>query len=93
MARNPGRTGRPWRRLCAQVYAEESHCWICHHPVDMRLPYPHPDSRSVDHVLPVSQRPDLALERGNVRLCHMRCNLSKGARAVEHPALRTSRRW
>lgn len=93
MPGNPGRTGRPWRRLQAQVYAEETHCWICRHPVNQLISYPHPDSRSVDHVVPVIERPDLALERSNVRLAHMRCNLSKGARPVEHPPLRTSRRW
>lgn len=76
VALNPGRVGRPWRRLCAQVYAEETHCWLCRKWVDMALPYNHRMSRTVDHVVEIHQGGD-PLDRANLRLAHRSCNTSK----------------
>jgi len=65
-------SGRPWKRLQAQVYDEEDYCWRCGQYVDPALPYNHPQARSVDHVLPRQLGgPD---ERDNVRLAHRACN-------------------
>ncbi len=72
-----GRRGRPWRRLCAEVYRTETHCWICGGWVDQALPWRHDWSRSVDHVIPLAHGgPPLA--RWNVRLAHRRCNVLRG---------------
>lgn len=72
-----GRAGRPWRRLQAQVYAEEQHCWICGHDVDQTLAPQHPYARSVDHLIQLChQGPPNS--RGNSRLAHRRCNTRRG---------------
>ncbi|GGN96077.1 hypothetical protein GCM10010112_87000 [Actinoplanes lobatus] len=87
-----GLKGRPYRRLCARVYAEESHCYLCGGWVDQSLDRRHPMSRTVDHVRERQLGGDL-LDRANARLAHRRCNGSKGARvrhaqARDHAALK-----
>lgn len=55
-------------------------CWLCGGPVDRSLVWPDLGFATLDHVVP--------LKRGgmhcysNVRLAHLRCNCSKGARMV-----------
>lgn len=73
MATNPGRSGRPWARLRARVFREETHCWLCHRWVDQTLHQWHPMSRTVDHVIPLNQGGP-PLDRTNCRLAHRRCN-------------------
>ena len=68
---NHGRRGRVWRRLRAQVLRQEPTCYWCG-----RRP-----STCVDHLLPLSQRPDLAHVRSNLVGACMPCNASKGDRA------------
>lgn len=77
MQRSHGRTGRPWLRLCAVVYAEETHCWLCKRWVNPALASPHPMSRSVDHLVMLSHDGP-PRDRGNVRLAHRRCNTVRG---------------
>lgn len=67
-----------WRRLCAQVYAEETHCWLCHEWVDQTLPREHPMSRTVDHVVPVARGGPPIPDRDGARLAHRRCNSERG---------------
>ena len=83
-----GRSGRPWRRLRAQVLAEETRCWLCGHPVDRTLPGAHPQGPTVDHIIPLS-RGGNPLDRNNARLAHRRCNVTRGAR----PPTRPRRQW
>lgn len=56
-------------------------CPLCGGEMDGRLTWPHPLSKSVDHIMP------LALggthERHNLQWAHLRCNVSKGARLIE----------
>lgn len=81
------RSGRPWLRLQAQVYAEETHCWICHRWVDQSLPgTTHPMARTVDHVHPLWLGGN-PLDRSNVRLAHRRCNTARNnrMRAAQRP--------
>lgn len=51
-------------------------CYLCDRPIDRELAYPHPLSKSVDHVIPVSAggsgRPE------NLRAAHLVCNYAKG---------------
>lgn len=75
-----GRSGRPWERLKALVYGEETHCWVCREYVDQRLHHNDRRARSVDHVIPRWRRPDLAYVRSNLRLAHRGCNSSRGNR-------------
>jgi 5-methylcytosine-specific restriction endonuclease McrA len=84
-----GRMGRPWRRLCGQVYADpdETHCIRCGKPVDKGLVFSEelpPElrrwARSVDHIIPLVQG-GAPLSRDNAALAHYGCNSSHGARA------------
>ncbi len=85
-----GRGGRPYRRLQAQVFAEETHCWRCYAWVDQTLPPNHDWARSLDHVIPLNRGGD-PLARANARLAHRWCNTSKGDK-LHTPAV-ISRRW
>lgn len=93
--------GRPYRRLQAWVYATQHTCWICHRQVDKTLPYRDPHtgevnrwSKSLDHVVPCRQRPDLALDPANARLAHLKCNTSRGdGTKRSRAALVVSQRW
>ncbi|MFF9310092.1 HNH endonuclease [Streptomyces sp. NPDC014748] len=81
------RSGRPWRRVQAQVFAQETHCWICHRYVDQSLPgTTHPMARTVDHVTPLWLGGD-PLDRANCRLAHRRCNTVRNnqLRAAHRP--------
>jgi 5-methylcytosine-specific restriction endonuclease McrA len=55
-------------------------CGLCRGDVDMDLSYPDPMSPSVDHVIPLSTGGNDTV--ANVQLAHLRCNLSKGPRAL-----------
>ncbi len=74
-----GRSGVAWERLKAQVFAEETHCWICRVYVDQTLWPQHPMARTVDHVIPLNQGGP-PLERANCRLAHRRCNTARSNR-------------
>lgn len=70
------RSGRPWRRVQALVFADETHCWICGTWVDQSLPAVHAWSRTVDHVHQLRDGGD-ALDRANCRLAHRGCNTGR----------------
>lgn len=53
-------------------------CGLCGAVVDASLTYPHPESRSLDHVIPLSRGGEHA--PGNVRLAHLICNTRRGHR-------------
>lgn len=53
-------------------------CWLCNKPIDYRLPYPHPDCWSLDHKIPVADRPDLFLDENNWEAAHLDCNKRRG---------------
>lgn len=78
-ARTAGRSGRPWRRLSAQVYAEETHCIRCGRWVDQSLPPNTRMSRTVDHIDALAMG-GARLKRENVGLAHHGCNSRAGAR-------------
>jgi 5-methylcytosine-specific restriction endonuclease McrA len=84
VARSKGRTGRPYRRLCAQVWAEETHCWVCSKWVDQTLPPQHPLSRTLDHVVPLSEGGP-PVDRQNARLAHRACNTARSNRRRARP--------
>jgi len=70
------RSQKPWRKLAAQVRAEEPMCWL-------RLPGCTIRSTTADHIIPAAIRPELALVRSNIRgACHS-CN---SKRTDKHPA-------
>lgn len=64
-------------------------CGICSLPLDRGLRWPHPQSKSIDHIVP------LALggthQAVNLQWAHLRCNVSKGARMPEGGELSSPR--
>lgn len=95
---------RAYKALRVRVRSEDTTCWLCLEPIDVTLAYRDPITRQInpwcwtlDHVVPVEARPDLALERSNARAAHLRCNQSRGDQpphATRNAGpLRTSRDW
>jgi 5-methylcytosine-specific restriction endonuclease McrA len=74
-----GRSGHQWRKLRAQVLAEETHCWLCWVEVDKSLHHLDPGAPQVDHVVAIHAGGDPE-DRANLRLAHKRCNQSRGRR-------------
>lgn len=72
--------GRPWRRLRARIIRNASVCAICGGLLDPSARKPHPNSTEVDHVLPLTLRPDLAMDPTNLVAAHRRCNRAKSNR-------------
>lgn len=50
-------------------------CGICHRAVEPDAPPFHPDSATVDHVVPLSQGGEHTM--ANVQCAHLRCNSAK----------------
>lgn len=53
-------------------------CQLCFEEVDPLLFWPHPESPSLDHIVPLSLGGSHTED--NVQLAHLRCNISKGNR-------------
>lgn len=53
-------------------------CGICGEVVDRTLTHPHPLSKSLDHIVPISRGGNHS--RDNVQLAHLVCNIKKGNR-------------
>lgn len=70
------RNTQAWRRLKDQVVREEPTCWL-------RLPCCTGWSETADHVLTVSARPDLIMERANLRGACRACNNSRKDKPIE----------
>jgi 5-methylcytosine-specific restriction endonuclease McrA len=67
--------------LMADVIAQTgTDCGICGTPVDLALVWPHPSSKSIDHILALARGGSHSLE--NCQLAHLRCNTSKGAKVA-----------
>ena len=97
MPRSKGRTGRPWRRLAAQVRARAANgepCWLCGHPIDLTLPWRDPQSFTVDHARSLATG-GAPRDPDNLRPSHRLCNARKGdgTRRRSQPLARTSRAW
>lgn len=61
-----------WRKLSAEVRATATRCTWCLKPTRRLI---------ADHVIPVEQRPDLALDRSNVVPACFSCNTRRGRNA------------
>jgi 5-methylcytosine-specific restriction endonuclease McrA len=55
-------------------------CSLCHKPIDYGLRWPHRQSFSVDHAIPVRLAPERALDMNNFRPAHMSCNRARDRR-------------
>ena len=56
-------------------------CYVCRGPIDMTRTYPDPLSASVEHVVPRSLGGGDDID--GLRLSHLHCNISRGARPVK----------
>ena len=52
-------------------------CQLCGQKINKRLKWPHPRSKSIDHIIPLSKGGDDYPT--NVQATHLRCNLGKNA--------------
>lgn len=59
---------------------DEYVCQLCGIGIDKSLEYPHPESRSIDHIVPIARGGGHTL--ANVQAAHLRCNRAKGARTA-----------
>ncbi len=74
-ARRKGATvGRSF--LDAEIFERDGwRCQLCRKKVDPSLEWPHPMSKSLDHVVPLSKGG--AHRAANVQLAHLTCNIAK----------------
>ncbi|MEU5838551.1 HNH endonuclease [Streptomyces diacarni] len=94
---NPRRTNGTLRnKIRARVLREETHCWLCGQPVDVKMPHGMPDSPEVDEITPVSKGGS-PYDRKNCRLAHRLCNQRRGNKDPNEvkyaKPLKTSRKW
>jgi hypothetical protein len=75
VAKGDPRGTQVFRRLTAEVVDDEPVCWL-------RLKGCTYWSTTADHVIPVRDRPDLALVRANLRGACLACNRRRRARPV-----------
>lgn len=59
-----------------KIYASQDVCGICGRPVDKTLRYPHPLSKCIDHIIPVSKGGHPS-DLENLQLAHWCCNRQK----------------
>ena len=69
---NDPRDTRSYRKVRLTVLARDQ--WTCH--------YCQQPAQTVDHIVPVSKAPDMALSLENLVACCKRCNSSKGSRSA-----------
>ena len=90
---NGGRIGPEWQALRGKVLAEESWCWLCSAPVDVSLKGMDRWGPTVDHVWPVSLKPEYLMERDWCRLAHRLCNGARCDKAPTAGQLREHWEW
>lgn len=59
-----------------RIYATQTVCGICGKPVDMSLKYPHPMSKTIDHIIPIAKGGHPS-DLENLQLAHWTCNRQK----------------
>lgn len=55
-----------------------TNCHLCNELIDMKLPWPNPFSKSLDHIIPISKGGPHKLS--NVKLAHLTCNQRKSGK-------------
>jgi HNH endonuclease len=61
------------------IHRAEPVCALCGGVVDKTLRFPHPDSPSLDHIIPIALGGS-GRNVSNWQLAHLKCNLAKGDR-------------
>lgn len=73
---------KQFERNKKKIYATQSICAICGKPVDYSIPYPHPLSACIDHIIPVSKGGHPS-DINNMQLAHMTCNRQKSDKLID----------
>ena len=82
------------RRFFNQCKAEHKVCWLCGMPIDYTAPQNTSDeSYNLDHLYPVSKRPDLQHDPAGFRPSHTSCNRLRGNQDPPTPIGALSRQW
>ena len=68
-----------------KIYATQTVCGICGHPVDFSLKYPHPLSPCIDHIIPVAKGGHPS-DIDNLQLAHWTCNRQKSDKIISPKA-------
>jgi hypothetical protein len=79
----PRRGGRAYRvdRAACINDPDNTHCWLCHKPVDKSLPGTHAWGPSADHEVPLMLGgPELVRDGAVLHLAHNRCNAARSNR-------------
>ena len=66
----------------ARCKAANQPCWLDGQPIDYNAAPLSPNAFEVDHVIPVSVRPDLEYDPANIRPAHSSCNRRRQAKAA-----------
>lgn len=72
------RSSRRFKKLAANLRAQQHPCYLCGHPIDYQLEWPDPGSFSVEHIKPWSTHPELREDPTNLAAAHLGCNTAKG---------------
>lgn len=73
-----------------KIYKTQTICGICGNPVDMTLKSPHPMSKSIDHIIPVSKGGHPS-DIENLQLAHRTCNEHKNNKILGSvPSVKTN---
>lgn len=87
------RSGRPYRRVRAELRAKRLPCHICGKAIDYNLPGSDPQGFVMDHLVPLAFNGH-PVARTNVAAAHRICNSRRGTKAVEDVVITPqSRRW
>lgn len=73
---------KQFERNKKKIYATQDICAICGKPVDFSIPYPHPLSACIDHIIPVSKGGHPS-DINNMQLAHMTCNRQKADKLID----------
>lgn len=65
-----------FQRNKKRIYATQEICGICGKPVDPSYKFPHPLSRTIDHIIPVAKGGHPS-DIDNLQLAHFTCNRQK----------------
>lgn len=99
MAHTAGRAStRRFKRLKQEFFEEclreRPRCWLCGQPIDYSVaPGETDDSLTLDHVQPVSRRPDLQEDPANFAPAHRGCNVRRGDSDPHAPLGALTRDW
>ncbi|NMN02726.1 hypothetical protein [Bifidobacterium panos] len=98
MANRTRKTSRAFERdkraFFAKCCREHAPCWLCGMPIDYAAEKnTADDSFNLDHLYPVSKRPDLQFDPAGFRPSHTSCNRLRGNRDPATPIGLLSRQW